>query len=265
MCAHHPSKSLVALGAFWVLVTGPGVARADFIYSYNASLGTLPSAQGWTLFQDDPNHPLPTVNNGVLHQFPQVSASSAQYWFQNQVPLDLATTAYVYELDLHIISSNYINGGSAQRSGYYMVVTDQVGRAFGVGIASNGVTINTDANYNPNNGVPFTPFNSTNGYHLYRLVTGQGLGSLYIDNILFASTALGPPVDVDPLHHSRVYFADGSGVGISESELRSARFGTLTPTVVTPEPASLLMVGLGAVCVAARLRKRKVVQPVPTG
>ena len=138
-------------------------SRAASVYQYDPNLGTLPQAQGWTLFQDVSTLPVPTVGAGILHQFPNPSPPQTQYWYQQSVPLDFTRSSYSYQLDLHIISSNYLNLGSAQRSGYYMSVYDQVGRTFAVGIASNGITINTDANFNPSNGVQFTPFNTTSG------------------------------------------------------------------------------------------------------
>lgn len=240
--------------------TATSEGRADIIYSYNAGLGTLPTTQGWTLYQDSPNLPAPTVSAGILHQFPNPNPPQSQFWFQNSVPLNFSTTSYTYELDLHIISSNYINFGSAQRSGYYMLAFDQIGRGFAVGIAGNGITINTDENFNPNNGVRFTPFNTTDGFHLYRLTIGQGVGSLFIDGTLFASTPLALAPGRDPGNFNGVYFGDGSGVGVSESELRSARFGILA----TPEPATLLVFGVGAVgLLAARLRRRVAGQLAP--
>ena len=233
----------------------PSASSAAFIYQYEASLGTLPQAQGWTFFQDTPPLPAPTVSGGILHQFPNPNPPQTQFWFQNSVPLNFSTTSYTYELDLHIISSNYINFGSAQRSGYYMDAFDQIGQGFGVGIAGNGITINTDENFNPNNGVRFTPFNSTDGFHLYRLTIGQGVGSLFIDGTLFASTPLALAPGRAPGVFNRVDFGDASGVGVSESELRSARFGP-APSAV-PEPASLITLGTGVLALLGlRWRRR---------
>lgn len=137
--------------------------------------------------------------------------------------LNFSTNSYVLEAELRVISSNYINFGSAQRSGYLLSAADAAGRHFDVGLASNGITINTDANSSPSNGVPFTNFNTTDTFHRYRLVIESAIGTLFIDGNPFASTPLGGPVSPNT---NSVGFGDGAGVGISETELRQFSFST---------------------------------------
>jgi hypothetical protein len=246
--AERPRSSLHktiigALGILVALASTAEKAQGANIYTYDASLGTLPEAQGFTRIEDDPDAPAPTVGGGVLHQFSQ-SLDRAQWWQANSVPLDFTTTLYTLTADLHVISSNYlpsIDGTGNQRSGYYLGASDAVGHEFAVGIASNGITINTDLGFNAQNGVTFTPFNTTDSFHLYRLVIDNGMGNLFIDGNFFAATPLGPPlVDVAPFIANRVLFGDASGLGVSETELRSFQLSSV------PEPGSFVLLALGS-------------------
>ena len=74
-----------------------------------------------------------------------------------------------------------------------------------------------DANLAPDNGLPFTPFVTTDDFHLYRLEVGGGLGALFIDGVLFGSTAMGG--NARPDVPNEVGFGDVTGAGVSETEL----------------------------------------------
>jgi PEP-CTERM motif len=238
----------ISIQALLFLVAGAGAAgpiQAGIIYNYDPALGTLPEAQGFTRFENMPGAPPPTVSGGVLHQF-RSADNNSQFWYANSVPLDFATTSYVLEANLHVISSDYIpNIGTGQRSGYYLAAIDAVGHIFAVGIASGGITINTDAGFDPNNGVPFTSFDTTDAFHMYRLIIADGMGTLFIDGNLFVATPLGVAGLVDPVLDNRVLFGDLSGQGASETELHS--FGFLS----VPEPGSLWLAGVGLGILAA--------------
>lgn len=200
------------------------------VYLYDPGLGTLPEDQGFTRFDNFGTEPEPIVSGSLLHQFSSGAGPTggAQYWTRNSEVLDFATTSYALEADLLVHSSNYdlVSTFPNQRSGYYLGATDSSGRAFAVGIASTGITINTDLGFSPTNGVPFTPFDSTDAIHTYRLLIDSGVGSLFIDGTLFASTPLGGAVN--PGAANRVLFGDLSGAGASETDLGGFSF-------VTPE------------------------------
>ena len=203
---------------------------------YDPSLGTVPESQGFTRIETGPAIP-PTVGGGILHQFP-VTGTNVQFWQVDNVPLDFASTSYVLEANLRVTSSNYIADiFNVQRSGYYLWAIDAVGRSFAIGVASNGITINTDGIFSIDNGVLFTPFNTTDSFHTYRLVIENGLGTLFIDGTLFASTPLEGAVRPDALN--RVLFGDASGVGISETDLslfRLASVASAIPVVIDIKP-----------------------------
>lgn len=199
------------------------IGRLDFsapgLYSYDASLGTMPEQQGFTRTNGNSTGPEPVVADGSLHQFEDTSPDATEYWVGSGQPLDFANKSYVMEATLEVISSNYIPDiGTGQRSGYYFTMTDAAGRHFAIGIAADGITINTDSAYHPSNGVPFTAFDTTGGFHTYRFVIDNGVGALSIDGVLFASVPVGGAVRADIANF--VAFGDGSGRGISETYLQ---------------------------------------------
>lgn len=53
--------------AFGLILALSGPATAG-VFGYDASLGSLPDAQGWTFIEDGAAVPVPTVSAGVLHQ-----------------------------------------------------------------------------------------------------------------------------------------------------------------------------------------------------
>jgi hypothetical protein len=179
-----------------------------------------------------------------------VTGIGAQGWGGTQIPLDFSTAPYVLEASLKVISSNYIPdiGGGVSRSGYYLVAVDNAGKIFSVGIAATGIAINTDANLAPDNGLPFTPFDTTDGFHLYRLEVGGGLGALFIDGVLFGSTAMGG--NARPDVPNEVGFGDVTGAGVSETELQHFTFSAV------PLPATIWLMGAALGVLAARVRRR---------
>src|SRR5438045_4741640 len=79
-------------------------AEAGQLLLYDASLGTFPTAQGFS-FVDTPGRPSPIVTNGVLRQFPDPFVSD-QVWFSSNSVVEFGTNSFVLEAGLHVISSN---------------------------------------------------------------------------------------------------------------------------------------------------------------
>jgi hypothetical protein len=215
--------------AIATVMVGVVSSAGQTIYSYDAALGTFPEAQAFQYYVD-PGAPAPVVTNGVLHTF-RFEGNVDQFWFQTNQGIDFGTTPYVLEATLHVVSADYYTepGNTAVRSGYYLQAADDAGRWFVVGIASNGVTLHTDVDFVTNQAVQFMPFDSTSGFHTYRLIIENGEGTLYIDDAYFTSTPLGSPVYPGAPIRNRVAFGDASGRGVSEVELRRFRFAGLRP------------------------------------
>lgn len=225
---------------------------------YNPSLGTLPQAQGFTLQNDPPASPDPTVSAGILHQGP-TALNGYQFWTNTSVPLDFAA-GFTIEANLKVLSSNYYtNVFNEHRSGYYFLANDSLVRSFAIGIASTGITINTDAVNATNQGLTFTPFDTTDAYHTYRFVSQSGTGKLYIDNTLFGSVAMGSGGMLPAIYANRVAFGDASSVGSSQTQLKSFLYsdGVLAPSVPEPTTTTLLTLGVFALALVGLRRSKQ--------
>jgi hypothetical protein len=245
------------------LVLIMGSSLPGFAQRYDASLGTLPEAQGFTRV-DTGEAPNPTVSGGILHQGPTSGAipNGNQYWKAPSVLVNFDN--FVMEARLKIIFSNYVpDGGGApgyDRYGYYFQIGDKDEHFFTIGLTSdgpgprNGIAITSDDAASRGSGVPLTAFDTTDDFHIYRFEVKNGQGSLFIDHNLFASTPIGaayPGLGVS----NYVLFGDGSSTGISESELTYFQIGT----DATPEPGAIAFFGaliLSGVVGLKRLRNR---------
>src|SRR5436190_163892 len=114
---------------FAILVASPSNAQR----LYDASLGTLPEAQGWTYANENAN-PSPFVSGGALQEN---TSAGGQYWFSSDPSIDFSQHV-VIEAKLHILSSNYLaNVGTGTREGYYLGSSDSL-HSYSVGLADTG-------------------------------------------------------------------------------------------------------------------------------
>ena len=207
-------------------------AQAQSWTSYDPGLGTLPEAQGWTFVEND-GPPSPVVEDGVLKQGPTGSGCSSnyEYWHRDDAPIDFDATVTL-EVNLRVISSNLgdgsvcdgfgCSGGTPSRKpGYIIFMVDAGERHFALGFTSTGVLVETGCCFCPEEAT-LLPFDTTDGFHLYRVVIESGVGSLYIDNQLFHTR----PVGITDYVPNTVLFGDATHLGSSQTELDYIRYTT---------------------------------------
>ncbi len=221
------------VGTFTLNVTNQSNSPAAS-YSYFASLGTMPEAQGFTRVEELATPA--SLKDGALHTVPASVPDGVQDWTEAIPPLDLANDSCQVEAELKIISSNFVPiDHGAVRCGYYLNVSDAAQRRFTVGITSDGLIIHTDGNFTLGPDANLLPFVTTDQFHVYRLQIANGIGTLLVDGKPFTSAPAGPPGAA--YYTNQISFGDLSGVGASEVDLRSFTFSTTAAVQAPPELA----------------------------
>jgi hypothetical protein len=197
--------------------------------TYDPGLGSLPDAQGYTFANQTSGAPFPSVAGGLLLQGP-TSASDIEFWHREDISFAF-NQGFSAEIKIQAVSSLYVPdvGDGSQRSGFYLECIDTTGRRMTLGIASSGLTVNTDGQLQPSNGIPFLTFDMTNAVHDIKLFTTADSIYLFIDGIRHAAIALGPPIF--PSTARVVYFGDGTGAAGSQVKIALVRYSYPGSTV----------------------------------
>ena len=258
------SLSLPRLGLLVLLLVAglwaPGGATTWV--TYDAALGSLPQAQGWTFNEQlSPAMPYPLeVTGNALHfstmgfaSNDPVNEGAGVWWSRTDVTLDFQEQFEV-EASVRIAQApdHAVGGGLGwPRPGYTISVHDVHGRLLWIGFGSNEVFLSNTAfgSYGSSNTV-HTSFVTTDAQHLYRLEPGPGgVGAaLLIDGVQrLVLPALGPAEQAGGL----VYFGDGTFWTNSESFTAWVRYRGATVSVDTQRRADRLRVAPTA-CPARR-------------
>ena len=208
--------------------------------TYDASLGTLPDAQGFTLI-DTGGSPPCTIQGDAMHQG-LTCWEGLQNWYSDDVPLDFDVGA-VMEADFKVMYSSYSTGSGYELTGLHLVISDAASRVFNIHIASDKIALGNQLPTAPD----WRAFDATDGFHHYRLVVAGGVGSLFIDggDDPFSSIPVGSGWYHTPNY---VAFGDRTYWGQSEWLLRSLSY------INVPEPVTLSLLAVGAL---GLLRRRK--------
>ncbi len=212
------------------------------LLTYDASLGSLPEAQGWTFEQLGGAPPAPSVSGGVLYQG-TTDYSGAQYWYSTALSYDFTQAPVTVDARLRI---DYATFHPFPRGGYNIVLFDSAGRDAALHITSSAVFLGNDQLSGASS---IVAFDTTDAFHDYRLTAGPGGISLSIDGNSIVSLALGPTTSSG----LSVSFGDATILGQSQSQLQ---FLTVT-TQDVPEPATLGVFGLGLAALTTLRRRRQ--------
>lgn len=230
-------STIVAILAVVFCMAGPATAQTT--YAYNPGLGTLPSAQGFSYSDESVTTPA-SVSGGVLHQGPNTPASH-EFW-------TTATDTFSYDqgfeltLNLKVLSSGYSlapHVTRGQSAGYGATVVDSQSRVFEIGIAANGFYVSNDADGGVSGGIPFTSFDTTDGFHEYKLVVNGGTGRLFVDSIERGSLAVG--ADSGFGYGNLAAFGDMSKYDASQIELAGFSLTIQNEASAVPEPGALAL------------------------
>lgn len=239
----HPLRLDPALVLALSIVGFVAPADAQSWIVYDASLGTMPQAQGWTL-NEDINPPAPYVaelGDGQMHlstldlQSGGVSGGGV-WWQRDDVPIDFANE-YAVEVTVRIASApnHSVNPTPGwPRPGYALAVYDIHGRIFWIGLGSGEVFLSNTAygQYGSANTVTLA-FNTTDTHHTYRIERAAGGtgAALRIDGVIrLQLPALGAVEGGAPL----IYFGDPTYWANSESYTSSVRFMNAVAAVGPP-------------------------------
>ena len=190
------------------------------IRTYDAALGTLPDAQGFTRVDTGDPSPEPAIVDDALHQGPTAEQGS-QYYHINDVRLDF-TVGFELEADLQVVSSDYANCYGRPVAGYCIWVTDDAQRLFYIWIGEDRIIVQ-----NSNEDLSAGSSYATAGpYRHYRFVVEEGIGTLFIDDEPFISVEVGAESQAaDP---NKVHFGDITGCAGSDTYLENLFFRSPT-------------------------------------
>jgi len=187
------------------------------IMAYNASHGTLPDEQGFTLVHSNTN-PSPDykIENGALHQGP-TSLPGYQHYVSSDLLLDF-TVGFQFTAVLEVVSSDYANCYGRPLAGYGIGATDDEQRVFWIWIAEDRIIVHNSTTDTSTG----SSFDTTGLYHDYRFVVEESVGSLFVDEELFVSVEVGPVGQ--ECEANTVWFGDGTSCAQSETYLRTLAY-----------------------------------------
>jgi len=217
--------SAARLSSALVFVLAGAAAAQPGSLSYDPALGTLPSAQGFTLASVG-DQPEARVSGGLLLQGP-TAYSGVQCWLADrQNDFDVGMTI---EAEMYVVDCTYmVNGCNAgQRSGYYLGAVDRFGRIMYVGFANNAVYLmnNTLAYQGVN--APSAAIPMAGRWRKLRLEIAPMGATLFVDGVKTLTAPIGQAGQSPTIN--RVLFGDGTACGASWTRLRSANFVVHAP------------------------------------
>jgi len=190
------------------------VALGATIASYDASLGTFPTSQGWT--QAGTIAPPSSVSGDVLSYGP-TTTNGTYYWLVNRSSgtEDFATGTWSITVDLRLTGATFGNVSGFRRGGFVVFLADDAGRWIVADLGDSFVSLRND---DVGTSDPQASFNLTGAFHLVTLEAGPTGGRLLVDNVEQLTLPLGTGQSTPTL----AYFGEVSILASAElTEIRS--------------------------------------------
>lgn len=184
---------------------------------YDASLGTLPSEQGWTRgYTFDP--PTPTVADGILRQ--DAIGYHTQYWKRECSEIDFNEGVDV-SLLLKIEQSDYWRTVHGHRAGYAVIVVDRLSRYFYLYFASDRVFLENYDEYVTGDNPEYMINTADGQFHTWTLSVSNGVARVLLDGQPLQSLNAGEATGVYPPNY--VFFGDVTTAPGSITQLKWVR------------------------------------------
>lgn len=219
----------------WALCVAAPSSAFAFSTTYNAALGSLPTAQGWSLVSTN-DFPPATVSGGTLQTGP-TSVAGFEYW---QVGAPIANFADLSSIrsELRIVSSGWVNNPA--RSGFNLSLQSPT-RFFNLLIASDRIAL---INNTSGPAVSTYMMDTTSQFRTYELKVSGNSAEVFVDGVSRLTAAQGGVIAGTGL----AWFGDGTTLAGGSAQVKWVEANAV------PEP-SLLLLGVGA-CWARRRKLR---------
>lgn len=227
---------LAAVAAMSLISTASATVST---YTYDPSLGTLPTSQGWSEAAD----PSATVNlaGGILGL--QSTTGGLQNWSLSTVSFAYSDTVTI-NARLRINASNHYEG-AVRRAGYYLAINDNTGLPAWTAITDSGVFFHFDGeNYSSFATIALADSN----FHDFKMVANASGYKLSIDGNLILNE---PSRAWASSGTSWIGFGDFSNAGISNVDLSSYR----ATVGAVPEPSAMILFTAGLLGLYAKRRQ----------
>jgi hypothetical protein len=221
-----------------LVLAGTSEASAQ-VFDYQASLGTLPTSQGWTLTQS--GSPAAAVVTGGYLKSVTTTNAQTQFWSVSPSTIDFSRGASI-EARVRINNSTFYNDGSFKRSGWNLLLSDSAGRFILAGISNASVHLRRDNN----TGGTQAAVNMVGNFATVKLSVSGSTATLSLNGSQILTTSVSA---AGGTAENQMSFGESSILALSDTDVEWVR------AEAVPEPASLLV--LGASCLGVALRKRR--------
>lgn len=162
------------------------------VLTYNPSLGTLPTAQGWT-FVGSFNAPM-SVSGGTL-TYGATTVGGTTFWRETvQPPMDFTTQTFSLSARVKLSGADFGNFSGFRRGGFSLYLEDDFGRYIIADMGDNRISLGNDNNRTSD---PVATVDLTSEFRTLTLEAGPGGARLLLDGVEQLTLGLGLRNDGD--------------------------------------------------------------------